>query len=140
MEMAPIEDLDFLANYAGMPEAFGVDSELYDVDMSYYYQEPRNVAFSSDVGGMLFAYMGDATYDVHFLFLPGISGSRIKTTATAMLEEMFTQRGAAVIKGCPPRENRAVRIMGVALGFKKIANSDFVDPLGRICDIYEKRR
>lgn len=99
----------------------------------------NNIAFISDAGGLLFGYEAEGEWEVHFLFSNWFPGKVIKRDAAEMLQKMFTSYGARVIRGYPPRGNRAVRHMGNALGFKKLQLADVIDPFGRHCETYELR-
>ena len=108
--------------------------------MSTVLLNPCNIGFwQDDIGGMLFCEEEDGIFEVHFLFIPGSGGLLVKETARAMLDEMFTKHGAHVITGYPPRDNRAVRTIGVGLGFKKTPNSEFLDDFARPSNKYELR-
>lgn len=134
--LATQEDLDYLLNHpkiypsTGFPEGERLTS-------SGFFDNEDNVAYVCMYGGMIFNYLGDGVYSGHFLFIPGTRGTDILTAAKGMLQDMFTKHSASVIKGYPPRENRAVRVIGTALGYQKIKGKDFVDELGRNCETYE---
>lgn len=136
---AATADIEYLVNHpdiypsTGFPEGCHADAE-------HFYDTEGNVAFLCIYGGMLFNNEGDGVFSGHFLFLPGTRGVDIMTAAKAMLIEMFTNRGASVIKGYPPRDNRAVRVIGTALGYRKLNKADFQDDFGRICETYEVRQ
>lgn len=136
--VASVQDLNILANLPNVRASLGVPENMH-VDLGHFYERPHSVAFVCDHGGMLFPHLHENAFEVHFMFKPRIPGNVIKACAHDMVREMFTNRSASVIKGSPPRENRAVRHLGYALGFRKIDNSRFTDGLGRVCDIYEKR-
>ena len=136
LNLATQEELDYLLNHpkiyptTGFPEGERITS-------SGFFEEPRNVAFTCMYGGMLFNYLGDDIFSGHFLFMPGTRGIDTLTAAKGMLQEMFTNHGASVIKGYPPRDNRAVRVIGNALGYHKIKDANFVDDFGREGETYE---
>jgi hypothetical protein len=137
---ATTEDLNYLVNHPLIrPHTGFPDDGLISMDVVLL--NPCNIGLlDGDIGGMLFGSEGEHEFSCHFLFIPGSGGFLIKETARAMLDQMFTKYGAHVIRGYPPRDNRAVRSIGVALGFKKIPKSDFIDDLGRPCDVYELRK
>lgn len=139
---ASVSDLEYLANHPDIAEACGVP-EGSRADMSGVATTPRAVGFVSTlpgvVGGLMFGHLGDDIFDVHFMFMPGSSGKKMIQVGKAMMQEMFTNRGARVIKGTPPRGNRAVRVIGISLGFTKISNADHINAQGHICDTYEIR-
>jgi hypothetical protein len=132
-------DLSYLVNHPDIFPHTGAPEGSF-IDMKEVLKDPRNVGFVTINGGMLFGYIEEGVYECHFLFIPGSEGHVIKDAAKAMIMEMFTNRGAHVIKGHPPRDNRAVRTLGVSLGFKKVPNSEFTDDLGRSCETYEIRK
>ena len=88
---------------------------------------------------MVFEYMDNETFNSHFYFIPGVGGTNRKDNALLMLQEMFTNHGAHVIKGYPPRVNRVVRVMGRSLGYRKTDSKPSLDGFGRLCDEYEVR-
>lgn len=139
MIRATTQQLDNLVNHTDLAPAFGIPPDMHAY-MGKFYDEPGNVALLTDEGAMMFGRTSLGEYEVHFAFLPEYSGKQVKATARSMLREMFTRYGATVIRGQPPRSNRAVRHMGAALGFSKVADSKFTDTLGRVCDVYEMRR
>lgn len=139
MRLATTYDLDFLVNHPDIKPLLGFDTPYY-ISMENVLPCPGNIAFMSDIGGMIFSQLEAFTFDSHFLFIPGSGGMAIKNAAQEMLDEMFTKHGAHVIRGYPPRDNRAVRVIGNALGYQKIPNGDFIDGLGRHCETYELRR
>ncbi len=139
LRFATTYDLDFLVNHPSIKPQLGFDTPHY-LSMEEVLLRPGNIAFMSDIGGMIFAQERAHEFDSHFLFLPGSGGRAIKNAAQEMLDEMFTKRGAHVIRGYPPRDNRAVRVIGNALGYRKTPNADFIDGLGRHCETYELRR
>ena len=139
MRKASIDELTYLVNHPRICGAVGLrPGEL--MNMERVYDNPRNVGLWCPLGAMLFGYEEEGVYDCHFLFIPGHSAKEIRGYAKAMLDEMFTKHGARVITGKPPRDNRAVRILGIPLGFTKIANSEFTDEFGRKCEKYEMRK
>lgn len=138
MQLATIEDLDLLINHPKIFPTTGIP-EGQRGTMSALYDNPRNCAFTCLYGGMIFNHEGNDVFSSHFLFMPGSRGSDIMTAAKGMLQEMFTNHGARVIKGYPPRENRAVRVIGIALGYRKIKDASITDDFGRECETYEVR-
>lgn len=96
----------------------GADPETQAIDMAGFFRNPHNVAFVDDRNGvMLFAHLAEQEYEVHFLFPPEARGPKMLASARGMLGAMFTEFKARAIWGAPPRENRAVRFIGRALGF-----------------------
>ena len=134
---ATTEELTKLINYEAIFPAMGYPSGTV-LDAKDLYRTKGNIGFTSDIGGMFFENKGQGVFEVHFLFLPRSPG--IKRVAEAMLKEMFTKRGAHVIRGHPPRDNRAVSHIGYSLGFRRILTGDFVDDNGRVCSTYELRK
>ena len=140
MRKATTDELTYLANHPGIADAMGLRDDQHISMANFYTNNEGNIALSCPLGAMAFAYVGDGEYECHWLFIPGGGGKEIKACATKMHDEMFTKHNARVIKGYPPRGNRAVRVMGTALGYTKIAGTENTDDFGRICDIYEMRR
>ncbi len=136
-------ELEYLVNHPSIAEACGVP-EGARVTMHGVKAIPRAVGLISILpgvtGGLTFGHLGNDVFDVHFMFIPGGSGKQMLRVGRAIIKEMFTNRGARVIRGCPPRGNRAVRVVGIALGFIKLENAEFTNAQGRICDVYEIRR
>lgn len=132
-------DLNYLVNHPLIRPHMGFPGDDH-ISMDTVLCSPGNLGFwQNDIGGMLFCQEDAHIFEAHFLFIPGSGGLLIKTTARAMLDEMFTKRGARVIRGYTPRDNRAVRLIGYALGFRKIPDASFTDSFYRDCETYELR-
>ncbi len=131
-----LSELNNLVNLPAIYASTGFP-EGKEITLAEFCADPRNVGLTCQYGGMIFHYEGNAVYSGHFLFIPGSPGLGIKRAAAFMLQEMFTKYGARVIKGYPPRENRAVRVIGIALGYRKIKDANFIDELNRPCETYE---
>jgi len=139
MRKPTTNELTYLANHPRIRAAMGMkEDEL--MDMSRVYDDPNNIGLWCPIGAMLFGYEEEGVYDCHFLFIPGHPAKEIRAYAKKMLGEMFTKYRACVINGRPPRGNRAVRILGIPLGFKKLPNSEFTDDFGRKCEKYQIRK
>lgn len=136
MRLATVEEINALANHPLIHPHIGFPKG-HTVDMGPLMTGTFNVALISVPGAMFFTYTSPGIYDCHFLFIPCCSGRAILQSAREMIHEMFTKYNAYVITGKPPRDNRAVRLMGNALGFKQIPNSDFIGASGRKCSVYE---
>lgn len=136
---ATTDELTALVNHPAIFPAMGCPAGGV-LDAKYLYRTPGNIGFTSDNGGMFFENLGEGVFEVHFLFIPGSGGTAIKRAAKAILHEMFTNRGACVIRGHPPRDNRAVSHIGYSLGFRRVQTDDFVDDNGRVCLTYELRK
>ncbi len=136
MRNATATELDALANHPLIYPSTGFPKGCY-VATGAFLADPLNIALIDKPGAMVFEYIRPGIFDCHFLFLPCCSGKAILQSAKDMLYEMFTNKGACVITGKPPRDNRAVRLMGSSLGFTQIPNSDFIDAIGRKCIVYE---
>lgn len=136
---ATTSELTKLLNLPEVRPHFGY-KEGCVLDASGLYRTPGNVGFSSDVGGLFFESEGDGVFVIHAMFKPLQNGKAVKAAAKAMLTEMFTSRGARVIRGNPPRDNRAVRHLCFSLGFRRLDMDDFVDDNGRVCSTYELRK
>jgi len=136
MRDATIQEINELANHPLIYPSTGLPVGTC-IDMQPILRSRLHVALISKPGDMVFLYVRPHLFDCHFLFLPTGSGSCILHAAREMIREMFTNRGAHVITGSPPRENRAVRLMGRALGFTPVKNSEHTDRLGRQCMTYK---
>lgn len=136
---ATTDELTILLNHEKISPWFGY-REGTELSAEALYRTPGNIGFSSDVGGLFFENEGDGLFIIHAMFLPDRKGSAKKRAAKAMLTEMFTNRGAYVIRGNPPRDNRAVRHLCYSLGFRRMQIDDFVDDNGRVCSTYELRK
>ncbi len=140
MRQINTNDLNYLVNHPGIRPTTGFPGDE-PLSMSTVLFNPGNIGFwQDDIGGMLFCQEEAHLFECHFMFIPGSGGFLIKETARLMMDEMFTKHGAHVIRGYPPRENREVRVIGVALGFRKLPDQDFIDDLGRPCETYELRK
>ncbi len=140
MRQINTNDLNYLVNHPAIRPTTGFPGDD-EITMHTVLLNPGNIGYwQDDIGGMLFCQSKAHEFDCHFMFIPGSGGFLIKETARAMLDQMFTKHGARVIRGYPPRENRAVRLIGYALGFRQIPSSDHVDELGRQCIAYELRK
>lgn len=136
---ASTAELTRLVNHPKIKPATGLPEDC-EISLAGYYENEGNCAFSCQHGAMLFVNEGDGVFDSHFLFIPGSPATEIKENAKAMIREMFTKHGARVITGHPPRDNRAVRVIGTAIGYQKIPDQSFIDAQGRDCEIYEIRK
>lgn len=130
---ATILEIEQAANDPSVHRYLGIDGHI---DMSDYYVRPKNTAFHKDGSVILFAHVSEGMYEIHFLCVPPLRGKALLTWARELLDEMFTVNKACAIVGTPPRDNRAVRTFGTALGFKKTDIADFPDELGRTCCSY----
>lgn len=135
MRDATVSEIDALANHPLIYPSTG-HPRGGSIATAPLMQDHRNVALIDNAGAMFFQYIRPGVYDCHFLFIPHCSGRAILQSARAMLKEMFTNRGACVITGKPPRGNRAVRTIGVILGFTRKHGQEFTDALGRECLVY----
>ncbi len=138
ISLATISQLNYFANHPLIFKSTGFPKNS-TINMSNVYDDLHSVGFSCPIGAMLFEYLEPGVFECHFLFIPGSGGKDIKGYARAMADALFTNHGASVIKGFPPRDNRAVRALGVALGFVKVSGPDKIDGFGRICGTYELR-
>lgn len=127
---AAINDPSVLPHF--LPEGCPPDLE---VDLSNYYDKLGNLAFTDGAAVMLFPWMEGAAYEVHFMFPKPVRGKAAVEAASEMIDRVFTEHGARVIYGYPPRDNRAVRTLGYRLGFRPIGQT-VTDSMGRECPIY----
>lgn len=135
---ATLQQIDFLINHPKIHPSTGMKPGEIGT-MKDFFNNPLNIGYVDKCGGMIFNHEEGSRFSGHFLFIPGYPAKQIKATAKAMLIQMFTKRNASVIVGYPPRDNRAVRVIGNALGYRKIDINEFTDEFGRICETYEVR-
>lgn len=138
---ATVTDLNSMANHPKVRPLMVADGEGPMEMKGTLRPGYADIGFISGIGGMVFQETepGKNEFCAHFLFIPGSGGSKILGTARAMIDEMFTVKGACAIKGFTPRENRAARVIDNALGFRKLPD-EFTDELGDPYVVYELRR
>lgn len=111
----------------------------YDtVDLSKFFADPESLSLKvGDAIAMFAKHPDNGAYEAHFAFPPSVRGSAAIRAAEQMLEFMFTKRGACVIYGQTPRDNRAARLVNRRLGFQVSGHS--TNELGWKCIDYELR-
>lgn len=88
---------------------------LSDVDA--WISDPRAIALSDEDGNIgLFEELTPGVYTGHYFFK--VRGKGAKALAIRLLEEVFSEYGAKVVRGLTPLENRAALWMTRHLGFK----------------------
>lgn len=131
--------VDTLNHVVNRPEVLaGCAPGYYDVDMTAFFEEPRNVMIGDKRGVVLFAYLGDFTYEMHYLLTDALRGRAAFRLCRKALDTMFTKHHASAICGATPRENRAARAMNRALGAVPVGVS--TDSMGRACINYRLER
>jgi len=123
-------DAELLNRVANRPEILrSIAPGWSAVDLSLYTLHPRTYLFGDDDGVVLYVMRGHRTWDVHFLLTDALRGKNAIQRIKESLETMFTTHGALCIFGSTPRDNRACRAMGRALGARPIGVS--IDYFGR---------
>lgn len=111
---------------------------LSDLDLSGFAELPGSVVFGDRNGLMLFQYMGDGQYTMHYGLTKRLQGSARMTFIRAAIDDLFTENGASAIVGSTPRVNVLARIVNRALGGRPYGVS--VDLQGRDCIDYVLER
>lgn len=135
MWMLTTTELNEVVNHPDIHPAWGVDQEI---DMSNFYNEPKNIAYASIKGVVVFGYRGDGVYEVHMMKKKKIKAKEYRDLVRQCINTLFTVEGADVIIGQPPRSNRAACFFANTLGFQK--QDEIMDGLGRKCNHYELRK
>lgn len=136
---ATVQDIQAAADDPDVKRGLGLPADMF-VDMSRYYAgNGGNVAYEYGGNVVLFPDAALGVRHVHFL-CGKTKGKELLRICRVMIDKLFTETDASVIVGEPPRDNRAVRAFGTALGFNKIPNSEHTDELGRVCDRYKLER
>lgn len=103
-------------------------------DLTEFVYDTDNVCLMSNGAVAIFAGIGDAAYEGHYLFPAYVRGRKALTVAKDMLRAMFTTYKARAIHGHVSRSHRAARTLTRALGFTVVGDSR--DALGRECVHY----
>lgn len=123
-------DAELLNHVANQPEVLrAITPGLTRLDLSSYFDRPHTYLFGDTGGVVLYVTRGHRTWDVHFLLTDALRGKNAMQRIKDSLETMFTRHGAYAIYGSTPRDNRACRAMGRALGARPIGVS--IDYFGR---------
>lgn len=131
-----IETLNWVTN---QPEVLSVMAPEYaSVDMTKFFDAPKNVMLGDDRGVVLFGHLGNNVYEMHYLFTYALRGRKALLATKTALKTMFTKYGAEKIIGNTPRENQPARVMNRALGGVPIGESK--DSYGRPCTTYMLER
>ena len=134
--MEPRDILNYVVN---QPEVLRNVAPGFDsVDISAFLEKPRNVMLGDEHGVLIFGYIGEDVYEMHYLFTSAVRGRDALHFTRAALKYMFTCASAIAIVGQTPRDNRAARVMNRALGARPIGES--VDTSGRPCINYMLER
>lgn len=128
-----------LNRVANAPEVIAHTAPGYlAVDLSSFFNDPRNVLFGDERGVMLFAHQGAGRYDMHYLLTAALRGKAALATIKAAMRALFTYHNASAITGATPRENLAARAVNRALGGRPYGVC--IDSLGRDCICYVLER
>lgn len=134
-----MEQRDLLNYVANQPEVISALAPDYlSVDLSPFFRQPRNIMIGTEKGVVLFGWLGDDVYEMHYLLTHELRGCSALLFVKSSLRTMFTSRFASAICGITPRENRAARAMNRALGARPIGVS--TDSIGRACINYVLER
>lgn len=108
------------------------------LDMEPFFNNPANVMLGDERGLVIFAALGDASYEGHYLLTRALPAAQRLPFLRACLVAMFTEHNAHAIRGKTPRDNRAARIVNRALGFLPVGSA--LDNTGRPCTYYVLER
>ncbi len=132
-------DAELLNRVVNQPEVL---SELapgwLSLDLAEFLNQPGNLMLGDDRGLVLFRYMGDSTYEMHYALTSSLRGPDALRAIKTAMSALFTYRDAHAIVGSTPRDNRAARAMNRALGGRPYGVS--VDSSGRDCIDYVLER
>jgi len=134
--MTPLSILNHVVNQPEIRAA--VAPGFANLDMERFFDNPDNVMIGDMDGIVLFGGFGEGRYTIHFLFTEETRGPDALREIREAIKIMFTQFHAVAIYGETPRDNRACRAMGRALGFVPIG--DGVDAFGRPTKSYVLER
>lgn len=136
MTDADVELLNWVAN---RPEVLSELAPAYEhVDLSPFFDNPRNIMCGDERGLVLFAWLRPGVYELHYLFTAALRGQAALRAINTAFKTIFTQTDAIAIVGSTPRENRAARAMNRAL--KAHPTGVSVDSQGRECINYVLER
>lgn len=131
--------IELLNHVVNQPEVLAEIAPGYErVDLSRFFDHPRNMMCGDERGVLLFAYRGQDVYELHYCFTAQLRGRAALQAVRAALKTVFTRHNAVAICGATPRDNRAARMMNRALGARPIGVS--VDIHGRTCINYVLER
>lgn len=134
-----MEKAELLNWVANRPEVLAGAAPGYEgLDLSAFFDDPRNMMFGDEKGVILFQWCAPGVYEIHYLFTALLRGAAALRVIRAALRVMFTYRDATAIVGATPRENRAARAINRALGARPTGVS--VDSQGRDCITYALER
>ena len=138
--MAPLsEDIALLNRVANRPEVLsGIAPNYFKVDLSRFFDNPRNVLWGDERGLVLFGHLGADVFEMHYLMTNRLAGPEAFQAIKAAIRALFTYHNAIAICGGTPRENRPARAVNRALGGRPIGVSQ--DSQGRPCINYMLER
>jgi hypothetical protein len=108
------------------------------IDLSGFAEVPGNVVFGDKFGIVIFKYVGDGQYEMHYGLTKRLAGSDRMKRIRAAINDLFTENGASAIVGSTPRINLLARTVNRALGGRPYGVS--VDSQGRDCIDYVLER
>lgn len=133
------EQINLLNSVVNQPEMLAKMAPLYEhVDMSHFFDNPKNLIFGDEHGVVIFGYLGDGAYEGHYMLTDTLSRKAKWKLMQRALREVFTTHGAWVINGTTPRDNLAARVVNRALGFHPVGTT--TDTMGRACIKYKLER
>lgn len=132
MSDTQIDLLNFVAN---QPEVLREVAPGYRwVDLSNFLENPKSLMFGNEHGLVIFAYLGDAIYEGHYLMTNTMPANVAMPMFRRALAELFTKHNASAINGATPRGNKTARAVNRALGFRPVGFTH--DTMGRECIKY----
>lgn len=136
MTMTKADLLNFVVNQPEVLVQMAPNHKL--VDMSSFFDRPKNLMFGNEHGVVIFAYLGDGLYEGHYLLTDTITPKEAMRLCRRALREVFTTHGASAINGATPRGNLGARAFNRALGFAPVGST--FDTAGRPCIKYRLER
>lgn len=133
------DDKALLNRIANAPEVLSHTAPGHlAVDLSSFFNDPRNVMVGDERGVVLFAYQEAGRYEMHYLLTKSLRGKAALHAIKEALRALFTYHHASAITGATPRENLAARAVNRALGGRPYGVC--TDSLGRDCICYVLER
>jgi hypothetical protein len=130
---------ELLNHVVNQPEVLRYVAPGYShVDLTDFATKPGNVIMGDEGGFVICAPISEGVFDIHFLLTDEIRGPDALSFIRYCINLMFTEMGATAIVGATPRDNRACRAMGRALGFRPVGEK--TDSFGRPCITYKLER
>lgn len=108
------------------------------VDLTGFGDVPGNIVFGNEWGLILFRFLGDGQYEMHYCLTNSLGGAGRVRLIREAVTHVFTENGAHAIVGATPRINRPARMVNRALGGRPYGVC--VDSQGRDCIQYVLER